>query len=250
MILDAPTKILQLIATETCDVTVSGHINDTGRPSFSEETKATASTQTICLAPGRLPKDIENITIVNTGGIGSFTVQSYDSSGAKTTKLASAILAVDEFLEYTLTNGWSIPDVNVDAIMAALIGGNPVWVKVGDALAYSAFSAAALFKTNTLFSLVAGGMIHGIKIEQSTAFAGTAITEVTAEVGIAAITDKYGEAFDILQAVGPSGLSQRWGIESRSAATDILITVRTVGANTSALTAGVLNVWALLSKAP
>lgn len=134
---------------------------------------------------------------------------------------------------------------------ANAIGAIPRWVKVGSALDYTQFSAAALLKTNTLFSAKAGTVVHEIKLKHSTAFAGPAITAVTAEVGIAGTTDKYLSAFNVLQAVAATtfGMADSMGSESHTAAVNVTITLRTVGANTAALTAGVLDVYALLSVA-
>lgn len=132
------------------------------------------------------------------------------------------------------------------------LGPVATWIKVGDALSYTTFQTAATSKSNTLFSLIAGGIISGIKIKHSTAFAGTLITAVTMEVGVVGITDEYSSpAFDVFQVVSATafGLYNSVGSESATAATNILITARSTGANLSALSAGVVDVWALLSKA-
>lgn len=133
------------------------------------------------------------------------------------------------------------------------IGATPKWVKVGSSIAYTALQVVGTSTTEaiTLFSLLAGGVVHGIKLKHSTAFAGTAITAVTLAVGNAITADKYSTAFDVLQAVADTTFILASGIqtESHGSATNILLTVTTTGANTSALTAGVVDVWALLSVA-
>lgn len=114
--LDATTKILQLIATDTANVIVSGVVESTFA-GFSEETAATASTQTVCSAPSSAAaiKDIDHISIKNTGASNTVTVQVYNSSGTVTTEQVKAILAADQTLEYTHAGGWKV--VNVDVVL-------------------------------------------------------------------------------------------------------------------------------------
>ncbi len=133
----------------------------------------------------------------------------------------------------------------------ATVGPVETWVKVGDALPYTDFQTAATSKSNTLFSLVAGGIISGIKIKHSTRFTGGLISAVTMEVGVVGSTDLYAPAFDVFQVTGAGvfQVSNVVGSESQTAATNILITARSTGANLSSLTGGVVDVWALLSKA-
>ena len=82
--IDATTKILQLIATDTADVVVSGNARTaTTYTGFSEPTAATASTQTISAAPAASAvKDIDHVSIVNKGGANTLTVQIFNSSGS------------------------------------------------------------------------------------------------------------------------------------------------------------------------
>ena len=133
----------------------------------------------------------------------------------------------------------------------AVITTIPQWVKVGNALSHTAFQTGATSVSNTLFSLIAGGIIEAIKIKHSTAFAGASITAYTIEVGISGTTEKYAQAFDVLQAVGATvfQLTEGVGSESHGAAVNILVTARSTGANLSASTAGVVDIWALLVSA-
>lgn len=134
---------------------------------------------------------------------------------------------------------------------ATQIGAIPVWVKVGNALSYTTFQTAGTTKSNTLFSLLAGGVIHAVKIKHSTSFTGGAIATMTMSVGIAGTNDKYASAYDVFQAVSGTAfeLSGSLGTESHTAATNITITATSTVANLSALTAGAVDVWALLSVA-
>lgn len=133
----------------------------------------------------------------------------------------------------------------------ASIGATPEWVKVGAALPFTAFQTAALTKTNTLFSLIAGGIVHAVKIKHSASFTGGAIASCTMSVGIAGTVDKYASAFDVFQAVSGTAfeLSDALGSESHTAATNITITATSTVANLAALTTGTVDVWALLSVA-
>lgn len=134
---------------------------------------------------------------------------------------------------------------------AAGIGSTPTWIKVGTALPYTSFQTAATTNTITLFSLIAAGIVHEVKIKHSTAFAGGSINAMTLSVGISGTVDKYASAFDVFQAVSATAfeLSDALGTESHTGATNITITATSTGANLSALTAGVVDVWALLSVA-
>lgn len=134
---------------------------------------------------------------------------------------------------------------------ATNVGSVPQWVKVGSAIAHTAFQTAATTNSITLFTLVPAGVIQAVKIKHSTAFAGAAITAYTLSVGIGGTVAKYASAFDVFQAVSNTAfqLSAVTGSENHGAATPITITATSTGANLSASTAGVVDVWALLSVA-
>lgn len=127
----------------------------------------------------------------------------------------------------------------------------PTWIKVGAAVTHTALKTAAVTNSITLFSLIAGGIIGGVKIKHSVAFAGTLISAYTLSVGIAGALDKYATAFDVFQAVGNSTFQLSAGLwsENNAAATTILLTAISTGANLSASTAGTVDIWALLSVA-
>jgi hypothetical protein len=127
----------------------------------------------------------------------------------------------------------------------------PQWVKVGVAIPHTSFQTAGLTLSITLFSLVAGGVIHAVKIKHSVAFAGPAIATYTISVGIAGTLAKYASAFDVFQAVSNIAFqtSSVLGSESNGAAINILATAVSTGANLSVSTAGSVDIWALISKA-
>lgn len=139
-------------------------------------------------------------------------------------------------------------------ILAAKFGAAgpvPSWIKIGAALPYTSFQVAALTKSNNIYTLPAGGVIHGTKIKHSTLFVGAAIATLTLKLGIAAIHDKYGAAFDVLTAVSGTNfqINSVMDSESHTAGTNIVLTADSTGANLAALSAGVVDVWALVSIA-
>lgn len=182
--------------------------------------------------------------------MGTATLEEQASITAPSAAKWSIAPRSDTYLYYKGTAGTEYQIAKFAGAVAD-INANPTWIKVGSALAYTSFQTAATSLSVTLFSLVAGGIISGIKIKHSTAFAGAAISAVTMEVGTVGTTDLYAPAFDVLQATGAGvfSLSGVLGSESHTAATNILVTARSTGANLSALSAGVVDIWALLSKA-
>lgn len=113
--LDVTTKILQLIATGTANVTVSGlNVTTSAAPGFSEETAATASTQTISAAPAASTvKQIDHVSSKNTAaGVNTFTLQMYNSVGPVTTVLAKVTVGIDETFEYTHAAGYGTLDAS------------------------------------------------------------------------------------------------------------------------------------------
>lgn len=139
----------------------------------------------------------------------------------------------------------------VAPIDPSIIGSIPQWIKVGNAISHTAFQTGATTNNITLFTLLAGGIIHAVKIKHSTAFAGGVISAYTLSVGIAGTLAKYATAFDVFQVVSATAyqLSNSFGGESHTATTAIKIAATSTGANLSASTAGVVDVWALLSTA-
>lgn len=114
--LASTTYIAQLVLSAgTADVVVSYSDQTlTGYAGGTQETAATAATQTICAAPAAATvRDIDylSVTIKTTGG--NVTIQTLNSSGSVTTKTIGPItLAVSEQLTYTHGSGWCAMDVN------------------------------------------------------------------------------------------------------------------------------------------
>lgn len=153
----------------------------------------------------------------------------------------------------TGTRTQTLQDANgTIALVPAVIGDTtvyPSWIKT--TIPYTSFQTAATTNSITLLALPAGAVIHGVKIKHSTAFAGTSITAVTVSVGVTGVLNKYASAFDVFQAVGDTifQLSNVLGSESNGTSVNLLATATSTGANLSALTAGSVDIWVLLSKA-
>lgn len=125
----------------------------------------------------------------------------------------------------------------------------PWWTKY--TVDYSDLAAAATTNNIELFSLPAGGVIHGVKIKHSTAFSGGSISAYTVSVGITGTLAKYASAFDVFQAVGNAvqQISSTVGTENHGAATSIKIAATSTTDNLDQATAGSVDVWVLWSVA-
>jgi len=116
IVLSASTFTLQLILSAgTADVDVS-YVDRTATAypiGATEQTAATATTQTICSAPAKSTSreiDFLSVKIKTTGGV--VTVQKLNSSGAVVTQLISVTLLDEEVLQYTHGSGWCALDAN------------------------------------------------------------------------------------------------------------------------------------------
>jgi hypothetical protein len=108
---------------------------------------------------------------------------------------------------------------------------------------YSEITAAALVKAWSLFTLPAGGKILGVEIKHSTAFSGGAVSAATVSVGVATEVARYAAAFNIFQAVADTTLQETTEFKSgQRTAASVIAYFTTVGANISALTAGVVEI--------
>jgi len=183
--LDATTKTLSLIATGTADVQVSGLYELTGG-GFNEETKATASTQTISAAPvsGDV-KHEDHITIQNTsGGSANYTVQIVNSSGPVTTHSMYAVLADKETLEYT-NEGWKTLDASGQQKIT--VGGAAGNFAVGGNLTVAGTSVfTGLGTFNAGISIPTGQNVTGAGTAQVTGFATVSATALAGTLSTAA----------------------------------------------------------------
>lgn len=141
------------------------------------------------------------------------------------------------------------PGIAAASVVPDNLGPQRQWIRVGSALTFTSFSAAALSNSIPLFLLPASVLCSAIKIKHQTSFTGGSISAYTVSVGDVSTPTLYASAFNVFQAAGPTiyQLSNELTGESTTAAVQIYATATAVGANLSAATAGVLNIWAELS---
>lgn len=144
-----------------------------------------------------------------------------------------------------------IPKAGVGGTLAAgwLPAGVPVWQKVTKT--YSDLATAGTTNDIELLSLLAGGVIHAVKIKHSASFTNGAITAYTVSVGIVGTLAKYHSAFDVFQAPGNTvqSVESNVDIENHGAATSIRLAAISTGANLDQAVAGSVDVWVLISTA-
>jgi hypothetical protein len=135
------------------------------------------------------------------------------------------------------------------AITMPVLDERPKWIQVGN-LTFADFSKAATTNTLNLFNLEPRGIVLGVKIKHTIAFAGPSISAYTVSVGDVGTVDLLASAFDVLQAFGSTNfqLSQNFYGEDNAIPTVIQATATSTGANLSVATAGQVNIWALLAK--
>lgn len=126
----------------------------------------------------------------------------------------------------------------------------PAWTKFS--VTHTQLQAAALTNSITLFSLEAGGVIHGVKLKHSVVFDGPGITDYFLSLGIAGATADLLNEYDVENtpvANDNFALSSVLDTYNHGATTAILLTARSVGANLDASTSGAAEIWVLLSRA-
>lgn len=125
----------------------------------------------------------------------------------------------------------------------------PSWEKFTKS--YADFVSAGYSNTITLFTLPAGGVIHGVKIKHSTAFSGGSITGYTLVVGVDGALAKYASPFDVRQSPGDDIFEMALGFfsESHANATLVRVTATSVGDTLNMGTQGVVDIWVLKSVA-
>jgi hypothetical protein len=128
----------------------------------------------------------------------------------------------------------------------------PRWQKFS--LDWEDFATAATTVQAALFTLQDAGVIHGVKVKHSTAFAGTGLKKCTLSVGIAGEPAKYGAPWDVKQAaaadlyqlnMSPDG--EAHSNDGLGAGTAIVVQMNLIGCNGNGLSAGAVDVWVLWS---
>lgn len=110
-------------------------------------------------------------------------------------------------------------------------------------LGYAAFSASSTASSVTARTLPASRSLFAVIVKHSTAFTGASISAVTLDVGISGDPTKFINGFDVAQAVSATAQDSALVLYYPAAATDILVRLNTVGANTSALAQGSVDLY-------
>lgn len=88
---------------------------------------------------------------------------------------------------------------------------------------HTALQTAATSNAVTIFDLIPGGVIHGVKLKHGAAFAGGSLSAYSLSIGIGSNATKYLGASDVFVAPGSSAyLSSVVGTESQTADTDFI----------------------------
>lgn len=124
----------------------------------------------------------------------------------------------------------------------------PGWVKYS--FDYLDLQTAATNNTIDLHTLLALGLVSQVAVDVTTAFAGTGITALDMTVGPSTDLDKYVPGFNLLSSTTAPEIYIIDDIESRGSNTTLRFDVNSTGANLSALTQGVMDIYLLLSKLP
>ena len=130
-----------------------------------------------------------------------------------------------------------------------------IWTKYTVPYTDSAFEAASTTAAITLVQKPASGVIEGIVIKHSTAYAGTAVTAVDCTVGDTSDVDAFLSSFDVFQAVAATTFALDGGAYFTTTAAENTQIHCTANVNfgdggTTALTAGSVDVWIKMATLP
>jgi hypothetical protein len=124
------------------------------------------------------------------------------------------------------------------------------WVKITKT--YADFSAAALTNEINIYSLPANKYIHDVKLIPTTSFSGGEIGTYTLSVGVDLVPQAYFLAGNVYPGnkLVSTLRTPIVGMQSTSVATDIKMTATSTVANLSSATAGVVDIYLLISTLP
>jgi hypothetical protein len=137
-----------------------------------------------------------------------------------------------------------------EAAAAALVT-FPQWAKV--TIGYAALAAAALTNDVLLgISIPTRGVLEGLVIKHTTAFAGGAVSAVKIDIGVAGELDRFLSDFDVFQAVNDaaSEFVGQASLGSFSAPLALRIRATAVGANLDQISQGSIDVWYKFATLP
>jgi hypothetical protein len=134
------------------------------------------------------------------------------------------------------------------------VHGIPAWLSrwTKYTVTHTGLQAAAFTNDVELFSLPAKGVILGVILKHSVAFAGAGITAYILSLGVAGELDSYLVAQDVFQAVGNTVFGQEvaFSLENAGAVTSIRLAATSTGAHLDQTSAGSVDIWVLWSTLP
>lgn len=124
----------------------------------------------------------------------------------------------------------------------------PYWFKFS--ITHTQLQAAALLNNIELYSMPAGGLIHGAKLKQSIAFAGAGITSYDISLGFAGELEALLPLYpvDVAPANDVFAIAQTFDSRNHGAAVSVKVSAVSVGANLDQSTAGAADIWLLVSE--
>jgi hypothetical protein len=128
----------------------------------------------------------------------------------------------------------------VSGSSTANISAESVQSMIAVTMSFSTFMTASTVATVTARTLPSNRTLFALIAKHETAFAGTAISDVKIDVGIAGDPTKFINQFDVDQAVSASAQDSSLVLYYPALDTDIQVRMTSVGANLSALTNGSL----------
>ena len=129
--------------------------------------------------------------------------------------------------------------------------GVPAWL-APITITHVQFQTAALTNTSIVYSLPAGGIIHGVKLKHSVTFDGPAITEYWLSLGFAGESQALLIEYDVESTAVANdnfAISQVFDSRNHAAATNVIMTARSVGNLLNTSQQGTAQLWLLVSQA-
>lgn len=245
-----------VLQTLNSTYTISGTPNAQGLyPSGASVVFGSAPANTSVIVIIRSPSAIQNYALLQNGAISSTAiVQQFDYLTLLIQRMQDQInrsVIVPDGVGAAFTNG--LPTTLAQNPGAGLLVNNTgngfsfgnEQIMQSVQVPYTALRTSGSTNQVLLFSLPASSVLQFMAIKHSTAFAGTSITDVTAQLGISSNFSLFIPAFDIFQSVGDQvfdNFSSSY-IGSFANTTGIYLQATSSGANLSALTQGLVNVY-------
>jgi len=173
------------------------------------------------------------VASINFNGKGALTIKKM--AGGITTDLADNDILAGQWVEvvYDGTNAQMVSQLgNVLA--------GPLWVKYTVVYTNAAFIAASTTVTAAVFTLPANGVIQGVRLKHSEAFAGAAVTAVSCSLGDGTDATAYSPAHNVFIAVGNTAQTYDGGAYSTTAAQQTVTLSCTANTNFGAAGATIL----------